>query len=80
MDFRWLIFEWEERSGGKAVAQRLGPRDAVRRGEAFVDEIERGEQQQRLVGALVRTALGHRRGADVQVVESLDRRGWKHGS
>jgi hypothetical protein len=41
-------------------------------GEAFVEEVEDREQEQRLVGPFVRRAFLHRRGADIQVVEAFD--------
>ncbi len=56
----------------EAVSKDLAPRDAVGRGEAFVEKIEDREQEQRLVGPFVRRAFLHRRGADIQVVESFD--------
>ena len=48
------------------------------RGEAFVDEIERGPEQERLVWPVMRSPLRHRRGADLEIVEGFDGGGGKH--
>ena len=59
-------------AGGESVAECLAPRDVLVSGEALVDEIECGEQEQRLVRSLVGRAFGERRGADIEVVETFD--------
>jgi hypothetical protein len=69
-DSVWEITEKE--AGGEAVAEFAGPRDALGSGEAFVDEVKRGEQEQRLVRTLVRTPLLHRCGAGMEVVEPFN--------
>ena len=48
-----VVFADLEEAGGETISQRLAPRDAVRRGEAFIDQIEGGEQQQRFVRPFV---------------------------
>ena len=65
-----VVFADEQEAGGESVAQFLAPGNPLGRGLAFVEEIENGEQQQRLMGPLMRTPLLHRRGADVEVVEA----------
>jgi hypothetical protein len=69
-----LVVEFadEKEARGEAVAEILTPRDALGRGESFVDEVESGEQEQRLVRTLVRTPLLHRCGAGMEVVEPFN--------
>lgn len=62
----------EQEAGGEAIPQRLAPGDAVGGGEAFVDEIEGGEKEQRLVGPFMRRAFLQRSYADVEIVEAFD--------
>lgn len=38
-----VVLADEQETGGETVAQVLAPRDAFRRGLAFIDEIERGQ-------------------------------------
>ena len=52
-----VVFSDEQEAGGEAVAEFLTPRNALGSGEALVDEIEGGEQEERLVGLLVRSAF-----------------------
>jgi hypothetical protein len=73
------VFFDEQEAGGEAVAEFLTPRNALGSGEALVDEIEGGEQKERLVGLLVRSAFGKWRGADAEVVETFDGGGEEHG-
>jgi hypothetical protein len=75
-----VVFPDEEEAGGEAVAEFLAPRDAVGRSESLVDEVERGEQEERLVRTLVRAALLHRRGARVEVVKPVDGLIGSHGA
>ena len=62
----------ESQTPGKPVPQRLAPRNLVGCGEPLVEEIEDGEQEQRLVGALV-PIMARPDDADAEVVEALDR-------
>ncbi len=75
-----VVLSDQQEPGREAVAQGLAPRDMLGSGEPFVDQIEDGEQKQRLVRSLMRTPLLHRRGADVEVVEAFDGGGKKHGA
>lgn len=61
-----VVLADEEEAGGEAVAEFLAPRDVVRSGQAFIEEIQRGEEQERLVGPLVGGRAGDDgEGADV---------------
>jgi len=73
-----VVLADEIETGGEAVADFLAPRDMVGRGEAFVDEIEGGHEQQRFVRLLMRRAFLNRSGSDVHVVKSFDGGGDKH--
>jgi hypothetical protein len=53
-------------SGGEAVAEFLAPWDALGSGQPLVDQIEGGEEEQRLVRSLVWLPFLHRRGADAE--------------
>ena len=74
-----VVFLDEQEAGSEAVAELLAPRNPLGSGEALVDEIEGGEQEERLVGLLVGRAFGKRRDADVEVVETFDGGGEEHG-
>ena len=74
-----VVFLDEQEAGGEAVAEFLAPWDVLGSCEAFVDEVEGGEQQQGLVGLLVRSAFLKRRDADIEIVESFDGGGEEHG-
>ena len=67
-----VVFADLEKSIGEAVAQILAPRDAVWRGFSFINEIERGEKQQRFVRSLMRRTLFDRCDAGMEVVEAFD--------
>lgn len=68
-----VVFADEQEAGGKAVAEFAGPRNALGSRKAFVDQIQRGQQQQRLVRPLMRrTPIHHRRRADVEVVKPFN--------
>lgn len=73
-----VVFFDQLKAIGEAVAQFLAPGNQLGRGLAFVEEIKNGEQEQRLMGPLMRTPLLHRRGADVEVVEAFDGGGEEH--
>jgi len=73
-----VVLADEEESSGEAVADFLAPWDALGTCKAFVNEIESGEQQQRLVWLLVWRAFFKGRDADVEVVETFDCGGEKH--
>ena len=66
-----VVFADEIEACGEAVAQRLAPRDAVRSGEALVDEIKGGEEEQRFVGPLV-ALPPDADDTDVEGVETVD--------
>ena len=74
-----VVFFDEQESGEEAVAELLTPRNPLGSGQALVDEIEGGEEEQGLVRFLVRSPLLHRRGADAEVVEAFDGGGEEHG-
>ena len=67
-----VVFADEQETSGEAVAELLAPWYVLGSGEAFVDEVEGGEQEQRLVRALVRCAFIERGDADIEVVETFD--------
>ena len=67
-----VVFADLEKPMGEAVAQILAPRDAVWRGFSFINEIERGEKQQRFVRSLMRRTLFDRCDAGMEVVEAFD--------
>lgn len=67
-----VVFADLQKSSGEAVAQILAPRDAVWCGFSFINEIERGEEEQRFVRPLVRRALFDRCDAGMEVVETFD--------
>jgi len=73
-----IVLVDEIETGGEAVTDCLAPRDMVGRGEAFVDEIEGGHEQQWFVRLLMRCAFLNRGGSDVQVVETFDGGGKEH--
>lgn len=66
-----VVFADKEEAVGEAVAQVLAPRDAVRCGLAFVDEIKGGEQEQRLVRPFM-TLSADADDPDVEVVKAFD--------
>ena len=68
------MFSNELEAGGESIAEFLTPWDAIGSGQAFVDQIEDHEEQQRLVRFLMRRAFLQRRGADVERVEAFDGR------
>ena len=72
------MFPNEQEAGGETVAEFLAPRDALGSGQALIDEIEGGEQQQGLVRSLVRRAFLKGRDADIEVVEAFDGGGEEH--
>ena len=67
-----VVFADLEKSIGEAVTQILAPRDAVWRGFSFINEIERGEKQQRFVRSLMRRTLFDRCDTGMEVVEAFD--------
>jgi hypothetical protein len=66
-----VVFADLEKPIGEAVTQILAPWDAVWRGFSFINEIERGEKQQRFVRSLVRRTLFDRCDAGMEVVEAF---------
>ena len=73
-----VVFPDQQEAGGEAIAEFLAPWDAVGSGQAFVDEIQGGEQEQRLVRSLM--ALTPDAGdTDVQGVDAFDGGIEKHG-
>lgn len=66
-----IVFADEEETGGEAVAELLTPGYVFGCREAFVDQIEDREQQERFVRWLVALAR-HADDADVEVVETFD--------
>jgi len=67
-----VVFPNQTEAGGESVAEFPAPRDAFGSGDTFVDEIESGEQEQRLVRTFVRTPLLHRCRARMEVIEPVD--------
>lgn len=57
-----VVFPNADKASGEAVAQLLTPRNAFGRGESFINEIKRRENEQRLVRTLMRTPFRQRRG------------------
>lgn len=74
-----VVLLHDQEAGCEAVADFLAPGNAIRHGEALVDQIKRRHQQQRFVRFFVRRALLNRRGADIQVVEAFNGGGEEHG-
>jgi len=69
----------KEEAGGKAIAEFLTPWNVLGRGEALINKVEGGEQQQGLVWLLVRSSFLKRRNADIEIVEAFDGGGEEHG-
>lgn len=74
-----VVFADKQEAGGEAVTEFLAPWDVLGSGEALVDEIEGGQQQEWLVGLLVGSNFLNGRDADIQVVKAFDGGIEKHG-
>lgn len=73
-----IVLADEQEMIGEAVAEFLTSGNALGSGEAGIDEIKSGEQQQRFVGSFV-TPAPHADDADVERVDAFDGGGGIHG-
>lgn len=73
-----VVFADEEETGSEAVAELLAPGNMFGSREAFVDQVENCEEQERFVGSLMALAP-YADDPDVEVVETFDGGVEKHG-